>query len=322
MSASCYPVLHHEVQEKFSSGTSSPGRSQKKGCKTVVCGTKPRVWLGRTSLIWLVSCWVGQIQKIQIKIYIVPDSLIKRDRGTGWDHHHNHFMALFPGPPGWTRARRELLDFMVQGKIKRDRHTDHPAGRHSIRTNQCPPSPSPHFFTGRMPFLPPNSVKALKATSAVCWVGHKIWTQSINASGIGKDLTLNIDRCCTMTPYVCCLLMHAGISVATVQLHGRKTSNHCLQELVSGRFTLPVLTVSVSSIISDIAVFVLKRDVKLQLTSVSSRCKWGSKQIIAPLAAKWCASVDGRFGPSSDWLIASTMANNRQPMTSYSQLMR
>ena len=51
--------------------------------------------------------------------------------------HHNHFTALFLGPPGWACARRELLDFMVQGKINRGRHTDHPAGRHSIRTNQC-----------------------------------------------------------------------------------------------------------------------------------------------------------------------------------------
>jgi len=70
--------------------------------------------------------------------------------------HHNHFMALFPGPPGWASARRELLDFMVQGKINRGRHTDHPAGCHFLRTNQCPPPPSPHFFTVRMPFLPPN----------------------------------------------------------------------------------------------------------------------------------------------------------------------
>jgi len=55
--------------------------------------------------------------------------------------HHNRFTALFPGPPGWAGARRELLDFMVQGKINRGKHTDHPAGRHSIQTNQCPPPP-------------------------------------------------------------------------------------------------------------------------------------------------------------------------------------
>jgi len=72
---------------------------------------------------------------------------------------HNHFTALFPGSPGpgWAGARRELLDFMVQGKINRGRHIDHPAGRHSIWSNQYLPSPpSPHIFTGRMPFLPPN----------------------------------------------------------------------------------------------------------------------------------------------------------------------
>jgi len=34
----------------------------------------------------------------------------------------------------------------VQGKINRGRHTDHPAGRHSIQTNQCPPPPSSMFF--------------------------------------------------------------------------------------------------------------------------------------------------------------------------------
>jgi len=51
-------------------------------------------------------------------------------------HPHNHLTALLPGPPGWTSARRELLDFMVQGKINRGRHTDHPAGCHSIQTKQ------------------------------------------------------------------------------------------------------------------------------------------------------------------------------------------
>jgi len=56
------------------------------------------------------------------------------------------FYGPFPGPPGWAGARRELLDFMVQVKINRCRHTDHPAGRHSIRTNQCPPPPSPIFY--------------------------------------------------------------------------------------------------------------------------------------------------------------------------------
>jgi len=82
-------------------------------------------------------------------------------------HTHNHITAPFLGPPGWAGARRELLDFMVQRKINRGRHTDHPAGRHFIRTNQCRPPPSPIFLQAGCPSCrPTNSVKALKATSA------------------------------------------------------------------------------------------------------------------------------------------------------------
>jgi len=65
------------------------------------------------------------------------------------------FLALFPGPPGKPVPERTSGLYMVQGKINRGRHTDHPAGRHSIRTKQCLPPPSP-IFTGRMPFLSPN----------------------------------------------------------------------------------------------------------------------------------------------------------------------
>ena len=94
-------------------------------------------------------------------------------------HHHNRFTALFPGPTGWAGARRELLDFMVQGKINRGRHTDHPAGRHSIRTNQCPPPPSPYFFlqAGCPSCHPTNSVKALKALWCTKHYAIKCWLQ-------------------------------------------------------------------------------------------------------------------------------------------------
>jgi len=76
-------------------------------------------------------------------------------------NHHNRFTALFPGPPGWAGARRELLDFMVQEKINRGRH-NHPAGRHSIRTNQCPPSPSPIFYR-------PDALPAAEPTVSKQW---------------------------------------------------------------------------------------------------------------------------------------------------------
>ena len=77
--------------------------------------------------------------------------------------HHNRFTGLFPWPPGSAGARIELLDFMVQGKINRGKQTDHPAGRHSIRTNQCLPPPSPHFF------YRPDALPAAQPTVSKHW---------------------------------------------------------------------------------------------------------------------------------------------------------
>ena len=71
-------------------------------------------------------------------------------------HTHTSILRLFFWDHVGEPVPAELLDFAVQGKINRGRQTDHPAGRHSIRTKQCPPPPSPIFFTGRMPYLPPN----------------------------------------------------------------------------------------------------------------------------------------------------------------------
>jgi len=71
-----------------------------------------------------------------------------------YSHTNNHFTALFPGPPRWAIARREPLDFMVQGKIDRGRHTIRlgatPSGLISAHLYQT------QIFTGKMPFLPPN----------------------------------------------------------------------------------------------------------------------------------------------------------------------
>jgi len=115
----------------------------------------------------------------------------------GW--HHNRFTALFLGPPGWAGARRELLDFMVQGEINRDRHTDHPAGCHSIQTNQCPPSPHPPYFlwAGYPSYRLHNSVKALKAV--VWWWWRVGWHLKVTASKHGED----VHACCLWNVAAC-----------------------------------------------------------------------------------------------------------------------
>ena len=103
---------------------------------------------------------------------------------------------FFPGPPGRADAIRELLDFMVQGKINRGRHTDHPAGRHSIRTNQCPPPPSPHFVQAGCPSCrPTNSVKALKA-NAKSFLTHNDIENLLGLELCTAQLSYPCDRSC------------------------------------------------------------------------------------------------------------------------------
>ena len=79
-----------------------------------------------------------------------------------YHHNHNCFTTLFPGPPGCRAgARRELLDFMVQGKTNRGRHTDHLDGRHSIWTKHCPPPLSSTIKNTRRQSLPRHSVESI-----------------------------------------------------------------------------------------------------------------------------------------------------------------
>jgi len=84
---------------------------------------------------------------------------------TCWPPHHNRFTAFFLGLPGWAGARRELLDFVMQGKINGGRHTDNPAGATPSRLT------SAHlrlpFFTDQMPFRSPN--QQCQSTESTCW---------------------------------------------------------------------------------------------------------------------------------------------------------
>jgi len=55
---------------------------------------------------------------------------------------------------------KDVMDFMVQGKINRGRHTDNPAGRHSIRAHLHHP---PHIF------YRPDALPAAQPTVSKHW---------------------------------------------------------------------------------------------------------------------------------------------------------
>jgi len=107
----------------------------------------------------------------------------------GHNHYHYRFMALFLGPPGWAGARRELLDFMVQGKIDRGRHTDHPAGRHFIRTNQCPLPPSLHIFHG------PDALPDAQPTASKHWRQRGTQVYRLTSDDVKKSINRTANSC-------------------------------------------------------------------------------------------------------------------------------
>jgi len=66
-----------------------------------------------------------------------------------WDH------------PGELVPEENFWTLWCKGRLT-EADTNHPAGRQSIQTNQCPPPPPPHFLQAGCPSCrPTNSVKAL-----------------------------------------------------------------------------------------------------------------------------------------------------------------
>jgi len=93
---------------------------------------------------WVMMYWHGYLSRARCNWFAHDPADATATPSPLDTHLHTHtqpFTALFPGPTGWASARKELLNFMVQGKINRGRHINHPDGRHSIWTKQCHPPP-------------------------------------------------------------------------------------------------------------------------------------------------------------------------------------
>ena len=64
------------------------------------------------------------------------------------NHHTTTVLRpFFRDHPGEPVPEDNFWTLWCKGRLT-EADTDHPAGRHSIRTNQCPPPPSSHIFYG------------------------------------------------------------------------------------------------------------------------------------------------------------------------------
>ena len=82
--------------------------------------------------------------------------------------------ALFPQLPGWAGARRNLLHFVVQGKITEADTWTTQVGATPSGLISDPPSSSPYFLC-QMPFLPqPSHFILAWDRHQMCWLAHPV----------------------------------------------------------------------------------------------------------------------------------------------------
>jgi len=85
-----------------------------------------------------------------------------------YHHHHKCFTALFRDHLGEPVPEENFWTLWCKGRLTE-------ADTQTIRTNQCPPPPSPHFLQARYSSChPTNSVKALKATHPLPLAENKL----------------------------------------------------------------------------------------------------------------------------------------------------
>ena len=112
-----------------------------------------------TQLVLLLTLTV--ILTLALKLILTPSLLLTLTLTLTLTHTHTHtqpFNGLWSGTTrvGRYQKKQFFWIFVEQGKIMGGRGTDSPGGRHPNRTNSAPTPTTPKFFTGRMPFLPPN----------------------------------------------------------------------------------------------------------------------------------------------------------------------
>ena len=101
-------------------------------------------------------------------------------------------LQLFLGPPAWPVPEENFWTLWCKGRLTQA-DTDHPAGRHSIRTNQCPPPLSPIFYR-------PDALPAAQPTVSKHWrqSGEALIIATIKKNGLpsfGKMMRYSVLHC-------------------------------------------------------------------------------------------------------------------------------
>ena len=100
---------------------------------------------------WLIFEWNGILETVKSVMFI----LLQLNRS----HTHTHLTALFPGLPGWAGTRKvKPIWILLKRETVSGSDISWALCKFAPSSRQIT-TPAPHhssFFTGRMPFLPPN----------------------------------------------------------------------------------------------------------------------------------------------------------------------
>jgi len=127
--------------------------------------TKPGIW----EMFPKPISWLGME-----KVNLTQQKHAFTNQKNVTQHNITHTHTTVLRPFFWDHLREpepeeNFLDFMVQGKINRGRHTEHLTGRHSIQNNQCPPPPSSHNTKKHTKNLKPGLLASYDV-----WPGNRV----------------------------------------------------------------------------------------------------------------------------------------------------
>ena len=96
-------------------------------------------------------------------------------------HERNRLTALFPGLPGWAGTRNIKPMWIILSEARDSEWQWHQLGHNmqvctSLQTDNHASTPPLSFFTGRMPFLPPNQQR--QSTEGLQYV----WRVKLNST--------------------------------------------------------------------------------------------------------------------------------------------
>jgi len=180
----------------------------------------------------------------------LPRSMEEANSGNRLTHEHTHtliqpFYGPFSGSTRVNQCQKKSSSglYGARGDI-RGRHTDNPAGRHFIRTNQRPTSLTAHFYA-RYPSCRNPPILSWLGTGTkyaglhTQWLGSQ-WLKNSHYDGGCAMFADHLSRCCVWCRCLTLLRCSSGPSGRCVTSLKSTVSHACIAQFEMNKFCLQI----------------------------------------------------------------------------------